>query len=337
MISKTSILEKRLVQDMITGKYPVGTPIPSRNRLATKYGCSRTTVERAIDSLTANGYLRSVKGSGTYVASIHPDHKITSIRFVAGYYGSRPVDFFSELVLSGDPFEYPITWFNERESAERFEQLAMPGGAVIWMLPGEEQLFIMDALRDKHIPQLLFNRQYRNYDCVFTDPVSSIREGLAWLLIEGGRDIAFISRTCSVERPYLHHRIIAFYEQAIAFGAHMRGDWIFSRDFLDIPHEIEEIAGKLFSGNHPRGIFVMNFELVLPLVMAAQHYKKKLGKDYFLLTFDSVAELVNTPGVGMLCQPYKQFRQEMHRWLASGAAQNGQVFSVALKCDFQHW
>lgn len=44
-----------------------GTRLPSENDLASHYGVSRMTVRRAIEALIADGYLRSRRGSGTFV------------------------------------------------------------------------------------------------------------------------------------------------------------------------------------------------------------------------------------------------------------------------------
>ena len=45
------------------------TKLPSRQELCSQYQCTRTTIDRAIKELTAQGYLYSHQGSGTYVAS----------------------------------------------------------------------------------------------------------------------------------------------------------------------------------------------------------------------------------------------------------------------------
>ena len=44
-----------------------GSRIPSRNFLSRKYQVARNTIDKAITELEQEGYLNSVKGSGTYV------------------------------------------------------------------------------------------------------------------------------------------------------------------------------------------------------------------------------------------------------------------------------
>ena len=46
----------------------VGGRVPSRNFLSRKYEVARNTIDKAIAELEEEGYLYSVKGSGTYVS-----------------------------------------------------------------------------------------------------------------------------------------------------------------------------------------------------------------------------------------------------------------------------
>jgi DNA-binding GntR family transcriptional regulator len=48
-------------------EFPPGGRIPSETELVLHYGVSRMTVRRAIEALVADGYLRSRRGSGTFV------------------------------------------------------------------------------------------------------------------------------------------------------------------------------------------------------------------------------------------------------------------------------
>jgi GntR family transcriptional regulator len=42
-------------------------PIPAKDRLVQEYGVAKGTVERALDVLKAEGYIRTVLGRGMYV------------------------------------------------------------------------------------------------------------------------------------------------------------------------------------------------------------------------------------------------------------------------------
>ncbi|RDV00846.1 PLP-dependent aminotransferase family protein [Trinickia dinghuensis] len=64
----------RLVQHAIlTGQLAPGTKLPSSRTLADDLEIARNTVLRVYDQLTAEGYVLSTTGSGTYVADTRPD------------------------------------------------------------------------------------------------------------------------------------------------------------------------------------------------------------------------------------------------------------------------
>ncbi len=71
----------RLMQQAIlTGQLPPGTKLPSSRTLAEDLGIARNTVLHVYDQLTAEGYVISTTGSGTYVADTRPDSAAVSAR-----------------------------------------------------------------------------------------------------------------------------------------------------------------------------------------------------------------------------------------------------------------
>src|SRR5258708_27433468 len=60
-------------QAILTGQLPPGTKLPSSRTLASDLGIARNTVLHVYDQLTAEGYVISTTGSGTYVADTRPD------------------------------------------------------------------------------------------------------------------------------------------------------------------------------------------------------------------------------------------------------------------------
>lgn len=50
------------------GEYTAGSKIPSERKLCSQYNVSRMTIRHAINKLVIDGYVYSVKGSGTFIA-----------------------------------------------------------------------------------------------------------------------------------------------------------------------------------------------------------------------------------------------------------------------------
>ena len=66
-------LYDQLRQKVLSGHLAAGTRLPSSRALATELGCARNTVLGAVDQLTAEGYLETRRGSGSYVISVLPE------------------------------------------------------------------------------------------------------------------------------------------------------------------------------------------------------------------------------------------------------------------------
>jgi DNA-binding GntR family transcriptional regulator len=60
-------IQRDLHRRMELFEFRPGMRLPSENELAAHYGVSRMTVRRAIEGLITDGYLRSKRGSGTFV------------------------------------------------------------------------------------------------------------------------------------------------------------------------------------------------------------------------------------------------------------------------------
>lgn len=61
-------VERDLRRRIDVAEYAPGAKLPAETDLARLYGVSRETVRRALESLSANGLLRTRRGSGTFVA-----------------------------------------------------------------------------------------------------------------------------------------------------------------------------------------------------------------------------------------------------------------------------
>ena len=316
MLSKVEIIKNKLITDIKRGVFRVGEKITSRNKLCRKYNFSRTTIDRAIRELTAAGYLAARQGSSTYVISDKAINQPQHLFVISGFPGQHSDHAVRELFFPEADINIPVSGMPQQEVAINLNRLCQPGTAIIWNSPGMESIHLMDYIDKAGIPQILVNRKYNNYDYVATDAKNSIKEGLSWLMIEAGRDIAFVSPKATTDKPYLHERIISFYESCVELGAHLKPDSIFSRDFEDIPSEIAEVGRALFSNKKPpKGIFVMHQSLTLPLVTVAQTYGFIPGKDYNLLAFDYISGLENYTGIGMMQQQFKQLYHEAAGWL----------------------
>lgn len=66
-IPKYQIIENSIINDIKTGKYIEDEVLPTENELAKYYEVARITVRQALGNLENKGFIRKVRGSGSYV------------------------------------------------------------------------------------------------------------------------------------------------------------------------------------------------------------------------------------------------------------------------------
>lgn len=334
MIRKTTSIEDYILKKIESGELSVGEKLPSQNMLTRRFDCSRDTVVRALAKLQEGGYIVQRRGKGTFVNSAEQSRKVKEIIII-----SESIDkiknnpFFLNMVFleTGD---IPTSFKTVQNVLECSESIFRPGQAVIWSCPSPHLLILMEHLRRRGFPQLLINRDYGQFDTIFTSPEESMRKGISWLLIEGGRDMAFVSEESDITLPYIQERMLAFYETCFSLRANLLPDFIFKLDLKNFFAGIENIGRMLFDRPKvPGSIFVMTHYLVTPLLMCATRYGKKLGKDFCMLSFDEVPELEGRKGFAVLKQPLPLFRHETENWIRQLDTEPQKPFRRQLKCD----
>src|ERR1043166_6111932 len=73
-------LYRGIREAILAARLPAGVRVPSTRRLARDLGVSRSTVLFAFDQLEAEGYIVGAVGSGSYVATLIPDHLLQARR-----------------------------------------------------------------------------------------------------------------------------------------------------------------------------------------------------------------------------------------------------------------
>ncbi len=72
-----------IIQRIEEGEWPHESRIPSENQIVQQLGVSRSTTNRALRELTAEGYLVRIQGVGTFVAPRKPHFTLLEIRSIS--------------------------------------------------------------------------------------------------------------------------------------------------------------------------------------------------------------------------------------------------------------
>lgn len=334
-MKKKDTITSDMIEQIKSGKYQIGKNIPSRNRLMLHYNCSRTTIEHVIEDLTKAGFLAGKQGSGTMLISASPNRTINEI-LIAYPSNSNYLELNHELLLPEQPGDIPRRLIDISRASAELTSEAYCGRGVVWPLPEIEYLHEMEILRKKNVPQLLLNRDYNTFDAICTDARASIRTGINWLRQMAGDDMAIIGRMPTTMLPYQAERIIAFYEICMDYGIMLKPGRTFleAKDTFFSPADAVMIGQWCFPKNPPRGIFLLNVEMAMPLIIWAESRNIILGRDYYLLVFDYRQELSAMKGLAMLRQPYELYRNEVRKWLEyRSRKENRQRFMVKLPAE----
>lgn len=316
MLSKTAVIQQYLLEGIKAGHYKNEGKLPSQIQVMRHFNCSRTTVLRAFNNLKKDGLIQGQRGSGTFINHASNVHAIQEVIVIGENKINSPMFPFSEMLFSVNMGNLPIRWIDKVFAEANAENFFHRGQAVIWLLPTLKNFQLLDYLKARNIPQLIINRKFEDYDYIAMDPKTSLRNGLSWLLIESGRDIGFITREPNMLFPYMGERIMAFYETCLELHANLASEAIAMGTFDNIISDIDEIGRRFFDRPDPiKGIFVMEYGLVLPIVLCAKKYNIQLGKNLHILTFDFVQELQGQPGLAQMMQPYYLFKQNIEDWL----------------------
>ena len=67
----------KIKEDIFSGKYPVGTMLPTENELEEMFQVSKITVRKAIELLATDEYVEKKSGRGTTVVSNRPYNRLS--------------------------------------------------------------------------------------------------------------------------------------------------------------------------------------------------------------------------------------------------------------------
>src|SRR3984957_496634 len=72
-------LEAQLAAGIAGGEFPVGSQLPTEDRLIQRFAVSRTTVRKAIQNLSDRGLIEIRRGTGTFVAQPRITQELTEL------------------------------------------------------------------------------------------------------------------------------------------------------------------------------------------------------------------------------------------------------------------
>ena len=218
MKPKYQVIIEDIKSKILSGDYIVGEQIPTEFTLQEKYNVSRHTVRKAILELSNEGFLRSEKGSGTYVSNQFRTSGGTSKKKIIGVITTYISDYIFPSIIRGierrlneDNYSLLLASTNNDVEQEKkaLEMMLSYGVDGLIVEPTKSNLYNPNiayylSFKEQDVPFIMINAYYEELDVPFLclDDVKSSYLATNELISKGHKQIGLISKTDDLQGKY---------------------------------------------------------------------------------------------------------------------------------------
>lgn len=191
---------EKLKKEIINGKYPFKSKLPSEKNLAEKLNISRTTLRKVLETLKEEGFIESLKGSGWFVCNKN------ILRYIPIIISSDDSNYRKNEILKGIQ-DYltkigfsPLLTFSELDSQKEVElilKLVNDGykNIIIYPLSSESNVSFYQEIMRKDINLIFIDTLPHKITCDYVTSCNFLGgyEATKKLIKSGHKKIAFCS------------------------------------------------------------------------------------------------------------------------------------------------
>ena len=334
-VDKYKLIYDKICQDIISGKYPPGSQLPTEQELSEKFNTSRPPIARALNDLVKNGLIVRQQGKGTFVKKSSQVRGQTlgilvpemwaaaknATRFPSPYapliscMTNSASQFGYALILTDAPGENTRFLSHTREVCEQLIHLHVKGVFFMPITAQDKAINheIANAFRDAGIAVTLLNHDLDdNFNRSIFDCVSMNNEIAAFELTEhliklGCQKIDFVMSTTgsSTVRNRLsgYQKALQYYNIPVE---NARIHQIESDPFYMIDEEVEtKVPSKLIKSLDTEALVCVNDGIAALLMKHLISSGKRIPQDIRIVGFDDL------PFVSYLPSPLTTVRQPL--------------------------
>lgn len=304
-----------LVEKIKSGEYENGERIPSEKELAEAFEVSRITSKKALEMLAENGYIKRMRGKGSFVALDDEggvDKEEAALdsktdRFLIGLVIPDFSDTYGTGLLSGIEKEASENGFyviprrsygRQDMEGKAIDDLVEMGvdGIIIMPVHGEHYSPSILRLVLDQFPIVLMDRYLKGIPAPFvgTDNVEAAKKATDYLLELGHRNIGFVSPP-SIDTSTIEDRMEGYIKSHAEHGVVVdQSIWI--TDILstipgnnqkeNIAADIEKIKNLLKNNPQVTCLFAVEYNIALIAMEAIKSLGKRVPQDISILCFD---------------------------------------------------
>lgn len=219
MKPKYQVLIDDIKNKILMGEYSVGEQIPTESALQELYNVSRHTVRKSILELSNQGFLRSEKGSGTYVSNQYQSkYGGKSINKTIGVITTYISDYIFPSIIRGiewrlnkDNYSLLLASTNNdvEQEKEALEMMLSYGVDGLIIEPTKSNLYNPNIayyllFKEQEVPFIMINAYYEELEVPFLclDDVLSSYLATKELISKGHTQIGLVSKTDDLQGKY---------------------------------------------------------------------------------------------------------------------------------------
>jgi GntR family transcriptional regulator of arabinose operon len=315
MLPKYQVIADDLRERIKNGEFPVGSIVPTEAQMQEKFGVSRQTVRQAVKTLINEGFLKSERGSGTYVLR-NSDSEVTEllanaapeklkigviVTYLSDYIFPSIIRGIEKVTRANDAVMILASTNNDVEQERAcLEQMKGAGIDGLIVEPTRSNLYNPNLAEYQQMiahkrPLVMMNASYEeiNVPCLRLDD-EGVGEKVTNFLFEMGHEhLALITKIDDLQGKY---RMKGF------MNAHTKANRLFSSDAIftytteDREHVLSELIHYLLEPTtNVTGIVCYNDEIGASVIRRLLYAGKKVPDDFSVTGVDNsyIARVTN--------------------------------------------
>jgi DNA-binding LacI/PurR family transcriptional regulator len=300
---------EQIRQAIEAGRYKPGEKLSPEEALAASFQVSRKTIRQSLDKLEKEGFVKRVKGKGSFVSSTFDKRKVISVILENVYAGQahRSInDLLGGIIMTACPSgcEVQLSTSEQVESIlenQRAGRSEVCGFILLRYRPNQEMGGILEQIKKSGIPFLLEGSSLDSENYVDLDNRTPMRQVVDYLVRLGHRRIGLLTaagRHFAIREAAAIEAIkesIGEFDPAWKLDCHQNDEPLFEK-------EIDEYLSR---PNPPTAIIAVSDNLAMKLVKQAKKTGRTIPRDFSLTGFDDSPEItMMEPGLTTFRQDY---------------------------------
>lgn len=309
-------IRRQIEMQIRRGELSPGHRLPGERDLATKFGVSQMTANRALIELVREGWLERRVGSGTFVS--HQGSLATGLRektivLVTPFSECPEEDVYLETpfrAISEQATQEKCTLLVTQSPEARFVEVVdrYPHASFIFVAPGGQSQETLNQLHQQRVPFVVLGASWpeATFSCVDSDNVHGARTAVEYLRLLGHERIAFVNGISNATN--CRDRLAGYHQGMRDNGLTVLPEWIVPSDSdWELGEANRRQLTELLLRREPvTAVLCAGFYLTMGLLEMLRTLQIRVPQEISILSFD------DQPVAAHLSPPLTTIKQPLY-------------------------